>query len=48
MTRLVNYKEQPFHNMTHYLIYPVDAPVQDRFLEGLLATLIHIGPKNIC
>ena len=33
------------HIMEQYLTYPVDAQVQDRFAEGLLATLIDIGPK---
>ena len=28
-----------------YLTYPVNAPVQDRFAEGLLLTLIEEGPK---
>ncbi|RDJ57981.1 aldehyde reductase, partial [Acinetobacter baumannii] len=28
-----------------YLTYPVNAQVQDRFAEGLLQTLIEIGPK---
>jgi NADP-dependent alcohol dehydrogenase len=33
------------HIMEQYLTYPVDAQVQDRFAEGLLATLIDVGPK---
>ena len=33
------------HTMEQYLTYPVDALVQDRFAEGLLSTLIEIGPK---
>ena len=27
--------------------YPVDAPIQDRFAEGLLLTLIEEGPKAL-
>ena len=33
------------HIMEQYLTYPVDGRVQDRFAEGLLQTLIEIGPK---
>lgn len=33
------------HVAEQYLTYPVDARVQDRFAEGLLQTLIEIGPK---
>ncbi len=33
------------HTMEQYLTYPVDSPLQDRFAEGLLLTLIEIGPK---
>jgi NADP-dependent alcohol dehydrogenase len=32
------------HVMEQYLTYPVSAKVQDRFAEGLLQTLIEIGP----
>lgn len=32
------------HVMEQYLTYPVDGRVQDRFAEGLLQTLIEIGP----
>ena len=32
------------HVMEQYLTYPVNAPVQDRFAEGLLQTLIEQGP----
>ena len=32
------------HVMEQYLTYPVNAPVQDRFSEGLLLTLIEQGP----
>ncbi|GBG15004.1 NADP-dependent alcohol dehydrogenase [Novimethylophilus kurashikiensis] len=33
------------HVMEQYLTYPVNALVQDRFAEGLLSTLIEIGPR---
>lgn len=33
------------HVIEQYLTYPVNAKVQDRFAEGLLQTLIEIGPK---
>ncbi|WP_457588801.1 iron-containing alcohol dehydrogenase [Ensifer canadensis] len=33
------------HVVEQYLTYPADAMVQDRFAEGLLQTLIDIGPK---
>jgi len=33
------------HTMEQYLTYPVNARVQDRFAEGLLLTLIEIGPE---
>ena len=33
------------HTMEQYLTYPVGALVQDRFAEGLLSTLIEIGPS---
>lgn len=33
------------HVMEQYLTYPVAAKVQDRFAEGLLSTLIEIGPS---
>ncbi len=32
------------HTMEQYLTYPVNAHVQDRFAEGLLTTLVEIGP----
>lgn len=35
------------HVMEQYLTYPAQAPVQDRFAEGLLQTLIEIGPKAL-
>jgi len=33
------------HIVEQYLTYPVNAPVQDRFAEGLLQTLVEIGPR---
>ena len=35
------------HVMEQYLTYPADAPLQDRFAEGVLLTLIEEGPKAI-
>jgi NADP-dependent alcohol dehydrogenase len=35
------------HIMEQYLNYPVNSPVQDRFAEGLLLTLIEEGPKAL-
>jgi NADP-dependent alcohol dehydrogenase len=35
------------HTVEQYLTYPVDAPVQDRFAEGLLQTLIEVGPRIV-
>ncbi len=35
------------HVMEQYLTYPVNAPVQDRFAEGLLLTLIEQGPLGL-
>jgi NADP-dependent alcohol dehydrogenase len=35
------------HVMEQYLTYPAQAPVQDRFAEGLLHTLIEIGPQAL-
>jgi NADP-dependent alcohol dehydrogenase len=35
------------HIIEQYLTYPVNAPVQDRFAEGLLLTLIEEGPKAL-
>jgi NADP-dependent alcohol dehydrogenase len=35
------------HILEQYLTYPVEAMVQDRFAEGLLATLIEVGPKAL-
>ncbi|MCS7019963.1 MAG: iron-containing alcohol dehydrogenase [Cytophagales bacterium] len=33
------------HVMEQYLTYPADAPLQDRFAESILQTLIEVGPK---
>lgn len=33
------------HTTEQYLTYPVDAPLQDRFAEGILLTLIEEAPK---
>ncbi len=33
------------HVMEQYLTYPVDALLQDRIAEGILQTLVEIGPK---
>jgi NADP-dependent alcohol dehydrogenase len=35
------------HIMEQYLTYPAGAPVQDRFAEGLLSTLVEEGPKAL-
>ncbi|CAH2603328.1 NADPH-dependent aldehyde reductase YqhD [Rhodovastum atsumiense] len=35
------------HITEQYLTFPVDARVQDRFAEGLLQTLIEIGPRAV-
>ena len=35
------------HTVEQYLTYPVGAPVQDRFAEGLLRTLIEVGPRIV-
>ncbi|MCW2254724.1 NADP-dependent alcohol dehydrogenase [Providencia alcalifaciens] len=35
------------HIMEQYMTYPANAPVQDVFAEGLLRTLIDIGPKAL-
>lgn len=35
------------HVMEQYLTYPVNSPVQDRFAEGILLTLLEEGPKAI-
>lgn len=33
------------HTVEQYLTYPVEARVQDRFAEGILHTLIEVGPR---
>ncbi|MEO1054389.1 MAG: iron-containing alcohol dehydrogenase [Bacteroidota bacterium] len=33
------------HVLEQYMTYPADAPLQDRFSEGILQTLIEIAPK---
>lgn len=35
------------HVMEQYLTYPADAAIQDRFAEGVLRTLIEVGPKTL-
>lgn len=35
------------HILEQYITYPVNAPVQDRTAEGLLQTLIEIGPVTL-
>ncbi|MCE1188162.1 MAG: iron-containing alcohol dehydrogenase [Ignavibacteria bacterium] len=35
------------HIMEQYLTYPVNAGPQDRFAEGLLQTLIEVGPQTL-
>ncbi|PKU24041.1 iron-containing alcohol dehydrogenase [Telmatospirillum siberiense] len=35
------------HVVEQYLTYPVEGLVQDRFAEGLLRTLIEVGPKAV-
>lgn len=35
------------HVVEQYLTYPIDAPVQDRYAEGLLQTLIEVGPQAL-
>ncbi|SEH64586.1 NADP-dependent alcohol dehydrogenase [Rheinheimera pacifica] len=35
------------HVIEQYLTYPVNAPLQDRFAEGILQTLIGEGPKAL-
>ncbi|MEO5799405.1 MAG: iron-containing alcohol dehydrogenase, partial [Gemmatimonadales bacterium] len=35
------------HVIEQYLTYPADAPLQDRFAEGILQTLVEIGPKTL-
>jgi len=35
------------HVLEQYLTYPSNSPIQDRFAEGILQTLIEVGPKTI-
>lgn len=35
------------HTMEQYMTYPVDAPLQDRWAEGILQTLIEQGPRTL-
>ncbi|WP_028456670.1 iron-containing alcohol dehydrogenase [Chitinilyticum litopenaei] len=35
------------HTLEQYLTYPVDARVQDRMAEGILQTLIEVGPQTL-
>lgn len=35
------------HVVEQYLTYPAQAPLQDRFAEGILQTLIEVGPKTL-
>lgn len=35
------------HVLEQYLTYPVNSPIQDRFAEGILLTLIEEGPKAL-
>ncbi len=35
------------HVLEQYLTYPAEAPLQERFAEGILHTLIEIGPKTL-
>ncbi|OGV65110.1 MAG: aldehyde reductase [Lentisphaerae bacterium RIFOXYA12_FULL_48_11] len=35
------------HVMEQYMTYPVSAPLQDRFAEGILQTLVEVGPRTL-
>ncbi|MFK8137685.1 MAG: iron-containing alcohol dehydrogenase [Bdellovibrionales bacterium] len=35
------------HVLEQYLTYPVNAPLQDRFCESILSTLVEEGPKTL-
>lgn len=35
------------HTVEQYLTYPVNGMIQDRFAEGILQTLIEVGPKAL-
>lgn len=46
LTQIANGVVDAFvHTIEQYLTYPVNAPVQDRFAESLLQTLVEIGPR---
>lgn len=35
------------HVLEQYMTYPAEAPIQDHFAEGILRTLIEVGPKVV-
>ena len=35
------------HVMEQYLTYPADAPMQDRFSDGILRTILEVGPVTL-
>jgi NADP-dependent alcohol dehydrogenase len=35
------------HTMEQYMTYPADAPLQDRWAEGILQTLVEQGPRTL-
>lgn len=35
------------HVIEQYLTYPAEAAIQDRFAEGVMSTLIEVGPKTL-
>ncbi len=35
------------HTIEQYLTFPAQAPLQDRFAEGILQTLIEVGPQTL-
>lgn len=35
------------HTMEQYLTYPANAPLQDRFAESILQTLVEVGPRTL-
>ena len=35
------------HVMEQYMTYPVNAPLQDRYSESILSTLVEVGPKAL-
>ena len=36
------------HTTEQYITYPSNSPIQDRFAEGILRTLIEVGPQALC